>query len=127
VRGVTLDGAEDRVVAVDLVPEANCELLVVSERGMGKRTPLSAYRMQGRGGKGLKTMDLTDKTGSLVASCVLSTENQRNLRLVIVTEQGIGIRMMVSEIKTTQGRSTQGVSSSTSPRATGSRPWNTST
>jgi DNA gyrase subunit A len=109
VRGVTLDGAEDRVVAVDLVPEANCELLVVSERGMGKRTPLSAYRMQGRGGKGLKTMDLTDKTGSLVASCVLSTENQRNLRLVIVTEQGIGIRMMVSEIKTTQGRSTQGV------------------
>ena len=65
--------------------------------------------MQGRGGKGVKTMNLTDKTGSLVAACVISRENHDNLRLVIVTEQGIGIRMVLSQVKTTDGRSTQGV------------------
>nr|CAA9215168.1 DNA gyrase subunit A [uncultured Armatimonadetes bacterium] len=109
VRGIMLDGPDDRVVAVDLVPEGNSELLVVSEKGLGKRTPMSAYRTQSRGGKGLKTMNLTDKTGSLVAACVIQRENQDSLRLVIVTEQGIGIRMTVSEVKTTDGRSTQGV------------------
>jgi DNA gyrase, A subunit len=111
VRGVTLDSPEDRVVAVDVIPQGAevPELLVVSERGLGKRTPLSAYRIQSRGGKGLKTMDITEKTGALVAACVLSRENEEHLRLMIVTEHGIGIRMQVSEIKTTQGRSTQGV------------------
>jgi DNA gyrase subunit A len=109
VRGIMLDGPDDRVVAVDTVTDAASDLLVVSERGMGKRTPMSAYRSQSRGGKGLKTMNLTEKTGSLVASCVISRENQNNLRLVIVTAQGIGIRMIVSEVKTTDGRSTQGV------------------
>ncbi len=109
VRGILLNGADDRVVAVDTVTDAASDLLVVSERGMGKRTPMSAYRSQSRGGKGLKTMNLTDKTGSLVASCVIARENQDNLRLVIVTAQGIGIRMVVSEVKTTDGRSTQGV------------------
>ncbi len=109
VRGIMLDGSDDRVVAVDLVPGDQAELLVVSENGMGKRTPMSAYRTQSRGGKGLKTMNLTDKTGSLIAATVLSRENQNNLRLVIVTEQGIGIRMTVGEVKTTDGRSTQGV------------------
>jgi DNA gyrase subunit A len=109
VRGITLEGPEDRVVAVDLVPGEGCELLVVSERGYGKRTPLTEYRTQSRGGKGLRTMDLTDKTGVLITSCVLSRENQENLRLVIVTEHGIGIRMKLAEIKTTKGRTTQGV------------------
>jgi len=109
VRGILLNGADDRVVSVDTVTDAASDLLVVSERGMGKRTPMSAYRSQSRGGKGLKTMNLTDKTGSLVASCVIAREHQDNLRLVIVTAQGIGIRMVVSEVKTTDGRSTQGV------------------
>jgi len=111
VRGVTLAGLEDRVVAVDTVPadDTHLELLVVSERGQGKRTPLTAYRSQGRGGKGLKTMDLTERTGPLIAACVLDRNHEANLRLMIVTENGIGIRMMVGEIKTTQGRSTQGV------------------
>lgn len=107
VRGVTLESARDRVVAVDLVPEGS-ELLVVSENGFGKRTPMSAYRIQSRGGKGIKTMDLTEKTGSLVDAVVLSKENKDNLRLVIVTQNGIGIRMKVSEIRES-GRSTQGV------------------
>ena len=111
VRGVMLEGPNDRVVAVDVIaPDAEApELLVVSERGQGKRTPLSAYRIQSRGGKGLKTMDITEKTGALVAACVLSRGDEQYLRLMIVTEQGIGIRMQVGEIKTTQGRSTQGV------------------
>ena len=109
VRGIRLDGPEDKVVAVDLVTGGAPDLLVVSERGMGKRTPMSAYRNQSRGGKGIKTMNLTDKTGCLVASCIVSREAQDDLRLVIVTEQGIGIQMMVGEVKATDGRSTQGV------------------
>lgn len=109
VRGVMLAGPEDRVVAVDTLTEPDSELLVVSEKGMGKRTPMAAYRNQSRGGKGVKTMDITGKTGNLVASCVITRDNQNDLRLVIVTEQGIGIRMTVSEVKTTTGRNTQGV------------------
>ena len=108
VRGVTLEGPDDRVVGFDLVPEGS-ELVVVSERGYGKRTPMTEYRLQSRGGKGLRTMDLTPKTGPLIAACILERENQENLRLVIVTNQGIGIRMRVDEIKTTKGRTTQGV------------------
>ncbi len=107
VRGVTLGGPDDRVVTVDLVPEGS-ELLVVSETGYGKRSDMGLYRIQSRGGKGLKTMDLTDKTGCLVAAAVLSRENRDNLRLLLVTENGIAIRVKVSEIRSS-GRSTQGV------------------
>jgi DNA gyrase subunit A len=109
VRGIMLAGAEDRVVAVDLVTGGTPELLVVSEKGLGKRTLMTEYRNQKRGGKGLTTMKLDVATGCLVAACVVSREAQNDLRLVIVTEQGIGIRMMVGEVKTTVGRSTKGV------------------
>jgi DNA gyrase subunit A len=108
VRGVTLDGPSDRVVAVDLVSD-DAEVLVVSENGFGKRTALTEYRIQTRGGKGIKTMDLTDKTGVLVAACVLQKESVDDLRLVIVTENGIGIRIKVGEVRSTSSRSTQGV------------------
>jgi DNA gyrase subunit A len=108
VRGVTLDGPSDRVVAVDLVSD-DAEVLVVSENGYGKRTALTEYRIQTRGGKGIKTMDLTDKTGVLVAACVLQKDSVDDLRLVIVTENGIGIRIKVGEVRSTSSRSTQGV------------------
>jgi DNA gyrase subunit A len=108
VRGMTLDGSDDRIVAVDLVPEKS-ELLVVSNNGYGKRTAMTEYRLQSRGGKGIKTMDLTEKTGTLIAACVLDTGSIADLRLVLVTEQGIGIRMKVSEVRQTNTRSTQGV------------------
>ena len=109
VRGIMLDGPTDRVVAVDLVTGNAPDLLVVSENGLGKRTPMSAYRNQKRGGKGIRTMKLGEKTGCLVAACVISRENESNLELVIVTTQGIGIQMKVSEVKATDTRSTQGV------------------
>jgi DNA gyrase subunit A len=108
VRGMTLSGPSDRVVAVDLAPE-DSELLVVSEKGYGKRTPLAGYRLQSRGGKGITTMDLTEKVGPLIAAVVLSKNNVDNLRLMIVTEQGIAIRIKVAEVKSTSGRNTQGV------------------
>lgn len=108
VRGVTLEGPSDRVVAVDLADE-NAEVLVVSENGYGKRTALSEYRIQSRGGKGIKTMDLTDKTGVLVAANILTKESIADQRLVIVTENGIGIRIKVAEVRVTSSRSAQGV------------------
>ncbi|MBC7808489.1 MAG: DNA gyrase subunit A, partial [Akkermansiaceae bacterium] len=113
VRGITLNGPEDRVVSADVViGDADAqELLVISELGLGKRTPLSAYRSQGRGGKGLITMNLSgDRTGKcLVVATVVSKESEPNLRLMIVTENGVMIRMKAEEIKTTAGRSTSGV------------------
>jgi DNA gyrase subunit A len=107
VRGIKLKDDEDQVVTMDVASDAS-DLLVVGENGYGKRTPMSAYKVQGRGGMGLKTMDVTAKTGSLIAARVLSHDAE-NLRLIIVTENGIGIRVRVGDIKTTQGRSTQGV------------------
>jgi DNA gyrase subunit A len=108
VRGMTLEEPGDRIVAVDLVPEKT-ELLVVSENGYGKRTPMTEYRLQSRGGKGIKTMDITEKTGSLVAACVLPADNIEDLRLVIVTENGIVIRVRVADVRMTSTRSAQGV------------------
>lgn len=108
VRGIVLDGDDDRVVGMDVASD-DSDLLVVGANGLGKRTPMSAYKTQGRGGKGLKTMDITARTGHLIAACVVPRDGQENLRLVIVTEHGTGIRVKVSEIKTTQSRSTQGV------------------
>lgn len=108
VRGITLAGPDDRVVTMDTAGDDD-DLLVVGQNGLGKRTPMSAYKVQGRGGKGLKTMDITAKTGPLIAACVVPREGQENLRLMIVTENGTGIRVRVSDIKTTQSRSTQGV------------------
>lgn len=112
VRGITLDSADDKVVAADVViGDADAqELLVISELGLGKRTPLSAYRSQNRGGKGLITMNLNEKTGKcLMVAAVVSKESEPNLRLMIVTENGVMIRMKAEEIKTTVGRSTSGV------------------
>jgi len=85
---ITLDGDDDRVVAADTVAgDADSRSYWSSaENGMGKAHSALAYRSQGRGGKGLKTMDLNSKTGSLVVSCVLPKEDEANLRLMIVTQ-----------------------------------------
>ena len=79
-------------------------LLVVSEHGYGKRSDFDEYRKTSRGGKGVKTLNITDKTGSLVAMKNVTDEND----LMIINRSGITIRMAVSDIKVA-GRATQGV------------------
>ncbi len=93
----------DQVVAVDLVDDAK-QLLVVGDRGVGKRSALSLYRRQARGGRGLITMDIAEKTGNVVAAAVVDSDD----RLMIITQNGITIRVPVSGIRAA-GRSTQGV------------------
>ena len=102
VRGIKLAGT-DRVVGMCLA-KPNCELLVATEKGYGKRTPLSDYRKQTRGGKGIKTMNITEKTGRIVETAVVDDDD----KIVIMTNQGIMIKIRVKEIRSC-GRSTQGV------------------
>jgi len=97
------DNREDRVVTAATVDDTST-LLVVSEHGFGKRTPLSDYRVQGRGGSGILTMNCTDKTGKIVGAEVIEEDD----KLLIMTLKGKGIRMKVKEIRTT-GRVAQGV------------------
>ncbi|WP_299821976.1 DNA gyrase subunit A [uncultured Pontibacter sp.] len=104
VRAVTLGGANDIVVGMVCVQNENTELLVVSENGFGKRSLLDEYRITNRGGKGVKTMNVTDKTGNLVAiKGVIDTDD-----LMIINRSGITIRLRVSDIRVI-GRATQGV------------------
>jgi len=106
VRGMELPGDQELVGMISVPPEMHDDLdvLAVAEKGYGKRTPLSKYRVQGRGGKGLITLDRTDRTGDLVAiKGVIGEED-----LMIITEGGIMIRTRVGEIST-MGRNTQGV------------------
>ncbi len=94
---------EDQVVSAAIVDEA-CTLLVVSDNGYGKRTPLDDYRVQTRGGSGILTMNCTDKTGLIVGAEVVENDD----RLLIMTTKGKGIRLKIKEIRTT-GRVAQGV------------------
>lgn len=94
---------KDLVVAMDVVRPTS-QLLVVGERGVGKRTDLKDYRAQSRGGKGIITMDITEKTGLIVDAQVVEPDD----RLMIITKNGIMIRMEVKTIRAA-GRSTQGV------------------
>jgi DNA gyrase subunit A len=107
VRGIEMRDADgklkDEVVAMDIVRKTS-QLLVVGERGIGKRTDLANYRAQSRGGKGLITMDITAKTGPIVDAQVVEPDD----RLMIITKNGITIRMEVLGIRAA-GRSTQGV------------------
>lgn len=105
VRGMTLDGGDDEVVGlITMSPAMPSTILVLSENGIGKRSILDAYRMTNRGGKGVKTMNITAKTGALVAfKSVVDDED-----LVIINKSGITIRLHVSDIPT-RGRATMGV------------------
>jgi DNA gyrase subunit A len=106
VRGMKLPGDQTLVGMISVPPDMreDLDVLAVAEKGYGKRTPLSKYRVQGRGGKGLITLNRADRTGDLVAiKGVLGHED-----LMIITENGIMIRTRVEEIST-MGRNTQGV------------------
>lgn len=100
------ENENDAVVSMALVPngDENSELLAVSEQGLGKRTPVSEYPSKGRGGMGVITLDVTDKTGKLVAL----TRVGGNEELMVLTEKGTVIRTRVEDIRVT-GRNAQGV------------------
>ncbi|MDH5610361.1 MAG: DNA gyrase subunit A, partial [Cyclobacteriaceae bacterium] len=104
VRGIWM-GAKELVIGMVCVdPEEAPNLLVVAERGYGKRSDLADYRITKRGGKGVKTLNITDKTGKLVAIKDVSDSDQ----LMIINKSGIAIRLAVSELRV-MGRATQGV------------------
>lgn len=102
VRGMRLDG-DDRIVGMVPVTEG-AELIVISENGYGKRTSVDEYRIQSRGGKGLITYRVTEKTGKLIGSTLVNNEND----LMIITSEGVIIRVHADEIPTLS-RSTSGV------------------
>ena len=104
VRGIRLKNDKDEVVGMISVNDMDSDILVVSENGYGKRSSLDAYRMTNRGGKGVKTISVTEKTGKLV-SLKNVTDNDD---LMIINKSGIAIRMEVSSLRV-MGRATQGV------------------
>lgn len=105
VRGMTLDDESDCVVGmICMSPETTNNVMVISENGFGKRSLLDDYRITNRGGKGVKTLNVTDKTGKLVAIKSVNDEND----LVIINKSGITLRIRVADIRV-QGRATQGV------------------
>ncbi|OAV69044.1 DNA gyrase subunit A [Bacteroidales bacterium Barb4] len=105
VRGMTLDEGDDEVVGMLCIKDKETEtILVVSEQGYGKRSKIDAYRVTNRGAKGVKTLNITDKTGKLVAVQTVTEEND----LMIINKSGITIRLKVSDLNVI-GRATQGV------------------
>ncbi|MDB4516444.1 DNA gyrase subunit A, partial [Crocinitomicaceae bacterium] len=111
VRGVTLAGPEDEVIGMICVEDIFSTILVVSEKGYGKRTFLNdpedeepVYRITNRGGKGVKTLNITDKTGKLLSIKNVTDEED----LMIITKSGVTIRMHIDTIRT-MGRAAQGV------------------
>ncbi len=104
VRGITLAGPDDEVVGMVCIEERQGSILVVSEKGFGKRSSIDTYRITNRGGKGVKTINITNKTGALIAIMhVKGTED-----LMIINKNGITIRLSLSELREV-GRATQGV------------------
>ena len=104
VRGIRLPIEEDEVVGMVCVENGSEDILVVSENGYGKRSSIEDYRITNRGGKGVKTINITEKTGKLIAlKGVLDTDD-----LMIINESGVVIRMAVSQMRV-MGRATQGV------------------
>lgn len=105
VRGMSLDGGDDEVVGMVCVKDLKAEsIMVVSEEGYGKRSDIEDYRKTNRGGKGVKTISITDKTGKLVAIKTVTDDND----LMIINKSGITIRLKVSDVRI-MGRATQGV------------------
>ena len=105
VRGMKLDGEDDQVVGMIVVNDAETEnVMVVSETGYGKRSSVEDYRVTNRGGKGVKTLNITEKTGRVVAIKNVNDDND----LMIINKSGITIRLAVSEVRV-MGRATQGV------------------
>jgi DNA gyrase subunit A len=104
VRGITLDNDQDEVVGMVCVDDPQSTILVVSETGYGKRSDLDEYRITNRGGKGVRTLNVTEKTGKLVGILDVTDEDD----LMIINQKGVTIRMGVAELRV-MGRATQGV------------------
>jgi DNA gyrase subunit A len=104
VRGITLADDNDEVIGMVSVHNFEDDILVVSENGYGKRSSIEDYRVTNRGGKGVKTISITDKTGGLVAIKNVSDTDD----LMIINKSGIAIRMSVEDLRV-MGRATQGV------------------
>jgi len=104
VRGITLADAKDEVVGMVAVNDMDANILVVSENGYGKRSSLDDYRITNRGGKGVKTISITDKTGKLVSIKTVTDSDD----LMIINKSGIAIRMEIVSLRV-MGRATQGV------------------
>ncbi len=105
VRAQTLAGEKDEVIGMIVMPKVNPpQVLVVSDKGYGKRSDVEDYRQTRRGGKGVKTINITEKTGNLIAIKAVTDEND----LLIITTNGIVIRLCVADLRV-MGRATQGV------------------
>jgi len=105
VRGISFSGTNDEVIGMICIPlDKKCEVLVVSENGYGKRSDLDDYRITNRGGKGVKTLNITDKTGAVIAVKDVTDSDD----LMIINRSGVIIRMAVANLRV-MGRATQGV------------------
>jgi len=104
VKGVTLEGKKDEVIGMVCINDTESNILVVSEKGYGKRSAIEDYRITNRGGKGVKTLNVTDKTGALIAIKLVTDKDD----IMIINKSGITIRMSVEELRV-MGRATQGV------------------
>jgi DNA gyrase subunit A len=104
VKGVTLGGPKDEVIGMVTAKPGEQDILVISENGFGKRSNLEDYRFTNRGGKGVKTINITEKTGNLIAMKAVTDDDD----LMIITENGIAIRLAVRGVRV-MGRNTQGV------------------
>jgi DNA gyrase subunit A len=104
VKGITLGGPRDEVVGIITAKPGEKDILVISENGFGKRSVLDDYRFTNRGGKGVKTINITPKTGDLIAIKAVTDEDD----LMIITQNGIAIRLSVRGVRV-MGRNTQGV------------------
>ena len=104
VKGITIDGDDEVVGMICVEKNRKEDILVVSEHGYGKRTDLDDYRITNRGGKGVKTLQITEKTGKLIAIKAVTDEND----LMIINRSGLTIRIPVGDIRLA-GRATQGV------------------
>ena len=104
VRGISIDEDDEVVGMICVEPDSKQDVLVLSENGYGKRTDLEEYRITNRGGKGVKTINITEKTGKLISIQAVTDEND----LMIINRSGLTIRTAVSQIRLA-GRATQGV------------------
>ena len=104
VRGISIDEDDEVVGMICIEPDSKQDVLVLSENGYGKRTDLDEYRITNRGGKGVKTINITEKTGKLISIQAVTDEND----LMIINRSGLTIRTAVSQIRLA-GRATQGV------------------
>lgn len=104
VRGIRLKDESDEVIGLVSVNDMNSEILVVAENGYGKRSSLDEYRITNRGGKGVKTLNITEKTGQLISINTVTDADD----LMIINKSGLTIRMAVEDLRV-MGRATQGV------------------